>query len=145
MSDDQAPSEILREVWVRGPQHAAFKRELVRRWAGKCSVHGASCNDQLRASHIVAWSLDAAIRGDVNNGLLLSVPLDSLFDRGLISFDDSGNLITSQRLAPETAHHFGLQPGLRIAWDQLKDHERKALRANLTRHRNVHGNFGRYV
>ncbi len=138
----QVPSEILREVWVRGPQHAAFRRELLRRWANRCSVHIAACNDQLRASHIVPWSRDESIRGDVNNGLLLSVPLDSLFDRGLISFDDAGNLISSDKLDADTAKHFGVRPELRIAWDHLEDDERQTLRANLSRHRAQHRDSG---
>jgi HNH endonuclease len=136
------PSEILREVWVRGPQHAAFRRELLRRWKDRCSVHVAPCNDQLRASHIVPWSQDETIRGSVNNGLLLSVPLDNLFDRGLISFDDTGALIASSNLSPDTAEHFGVRPGLRIAWDHLMDQEKQALRANLARHRGQHKEAG---
>lgn len=143
VGDEEFPSEILREVWVRGPQHAAFRRELLRRWSGKCSVHGATCNDQLRASHIVAWSVDASIRGDVNNGLLLSVPLDSLFDRGLISFDDTGTLVASPKLSGETAQHFGVRPGLRLAWDRLSSEDRLALRVNLARHRQTHSLMGR--
>jgi hypothetical protein len=139
---NSGPSEILREVWVRGPQHAAFRRELLRRWGGNCSVHGAPCNDQLRASHIVAWSEDESIRGDVNNGLLLSVPLDNLFDRGLISFDDDGTLVSSTKLNPDTADHFGVTPGLRIAWKHLKDYEKQALRVNLARHRGQHKEAG---
>lgn len=133
------PSEILREVWVRGAQHAAFRRDLLRRWGGRCSVHGITCNGQLRASHIVAWRLDESVRADVNNGLLLSVPLDSLFDAGLISFDDDGRLLASQALDAETAKHFGVAPSLRIAWNHLQDSEREALRVNLARHREQHG------
>lgn len=30
---------------------------------------------------------------DENNGLLLSVHIDALFDKGLISFDSSGNMV----------------------------------------------------
>ncbi|WP_420177872.1 HNH endonuclease [Kerstersia gyiorum] len=132
-------SEILREVWVRGPQHAAFRRELQRRWSSKCSVHGVACNDQLRASHIVAWSIDEALRGDVNNGLLLSVPLDNLFDRGLISFDDAGAIILSNTLTPDTCKYFGVHPGLRIAWDHLSERDKTSLRTTLARHRAQHG------
>ncbi len=135
---DSVPSEILREVWVRGPQHAAFRRELQRRWNGKCSVHGTPCNGQLRASHVVAWSLDEELRGDVNNGLFLSVPLDNLFDRGLISFDDSGALILSKKLGLDTMEHFGVRNGLHLAWDHLTDQEKQALRVNLARHREQH-------
>lgn len=138
-SVDPVASELLREVWVRGPQHAAFRRALQRRWSNKCSVHGVACNDQLRASHIVAWSLDEALRGDVNNGLLLSVPLDNLFDRGLISFDDGGAIILSNKLTPDTCNHFGVHPGLRIAWDHVPACDKAVLRATLARHRAQHG------
>ena len=98
----------------------------------------ATNNEQLRASHIVAWSGDEDLRGDVNNGLLLSVPLDSLFDRGLISFDDTGQLIASRKLDLDAAKHFGVQSGLGIAWDHLREDEQQALRANLARHRQQH-------
>lgn len=136
--DDQA-SELLREIWVRGPQHAAFRRALRRRWNQTCSVHGVACNDHLRASHIVAWRLDEKIRGDVNNGLLLSVPLDSLFDRGLISFNDDGHMLFSRRLAKETYEHFGLRPELRLAWSHLDTDARERIRANLAKHRAAYG------
>lgn len=132
------PSEILRAVWVRGPQHAAFRRELLRRWGGRCSVHGSRCNDQLRASHIVGWALDESLRGDVDNGLLLSVPLDNLFDRGLISFDDDGVVILSSTLGIDTREHFGLSSTLKIAWEHLTHPERSSIRSNLARHRALH-------
>ncbi|MFP2926184.1 HNH endonuclease [Pyxidicoccus sp. 3LG] len=139
---DGSPSlratEILREIWVRGPQHAAFRRELLHRWSESCSVHGAPCNGQLRASHIVAWRLDESLRGDVNNGLLLSVPLDNLFDQGLISFKHDGTLLKSHQLQPETARHFGLEPGLHLKWDRLPESARQAIQKNLARHRNFH-------
>lgn len=138
-------SEMLREIWVRGPQHAAFRRELLRRWNSTCSVHGASCNGQLRASHIVAWRLDELVRGDVNNGLLLSVPLDNLFDRGLITFSDDGLLTRSHLLQADTAMHFGLKPGLRIAWNHLPENARIAIRLNLAKHREVHKELGPHV
>lgn len=135
---DEPASEVLREIWARGPQHALFRRELFRRWSGLCSVHGVSCNGQLRASHIVAWRLDVSLRGDVNNGLLLSVPLDNLFDQGLIAFADDGALMQSHQLDSETARHFGLRPGLQLKWDQLTPSERQAIQANLVRHRTFH-------
>lgn len=134
-------SEVLKEVWVRGPQHAAFRRALQRRWSNRCAVHGVECNGQLRASHIVAWSLDKERRGDPDNGLLLSVPLDCLFDQGLVSFDDSGRLLKANALTPETARLFGLTAALRLAWDGLGEDVRQEIRYNLRRHRERFG-FG---
>jgi putative restriction endonuclease len=53
----------------------------------------------LRASHIRPWR-DASNqqRLDSQNGLLLRADLDVLFDRGYISFDDSGALLRSSAL-----------------------------------------------
>lgn len=140
-----ADSELLKQVWVRGPQHAAFRRQLQRRWFDACSVHGVECDGQLRASHIVAWRLDEALRGDVNNGLLLSVPLDSLFDRGLITFGDAGELLASHRLSKDTALLFGIRPGLRIRWEALPCTAVGAIRQNLARHRQHHWNEARHT
>lgn len=40
---------------------------------------------------------------DINNGLLLSKNLDSLFDLGYITFDNFGNIILSKQLDPKVA------------------------------------------
>jgi len=136
--EDGAPSAVRRDAWTRGPQHAAFRRRLFRRWNAACSVHGVACNDQLIASHIVAWSLDESLRGDPNNGLLLSVPLDSLFDRGLISFDDDGVLLRSRVLEAKTAEHFGIVTDLLLDWDRITRCARDRVVVNLRRHRERH-------
>lgn len=138
------PSELLREIWVRGPQHRAFRNQLERRWKKACSVHGVECNGQLRASHIVAWRLDEELRGDVNNGLLLSVPLDNLFDQGFISFSDDGLLLRSQQLKADTVQHFGLRPGLHIQWEGLRPAAVQAIRKNLALHRASHSQLHVY-
>lgn len=55
----------------------------------------------LRASHAKPWadcSIDAE-RLDVFNGFLLSANLDTLLDQFLISFNDSGHIMRSQRLS----------------------------------------------
>ena len=64
----------------------------------------------------MTWRLDKLLRGDPNNELLLSFPLDSLFDRGLIFFDDDGVLMRSRWLKAETPEHFGFVISLRWAW-----------------------------
>lgn len=138
-------SEILREIWARGPQHAAFRRSLRRRWNNVCAVHGVPCNDQLRASHIVAWRLDEALRGDVDNGLLLSVPLDSLFDCGLITFSSNGGMLFSSQLAEQTMAHFGLRPGLQLDWLHLSKATRSRVETNLARHRALYASQHGYA
>jgi predicted restriction endonuclease len=57
----------------------------------------------LRASHIKPWRASSdKERLDVDNGILLTATLDSLFDVGLISFSDDGSILISNNLeSPE--------------------------------------------
>jgi HNH endonuclease len=76
----------------------AFRRDLFGKWGG-CSVTGCTVIEVLRASHIKPWR-DASDdeRLDPNNGLLLIATLDALFDRGLVSFENNGDMIVSSIL-----------------------------------------------
>jgi hypothetical protein len=75
-----------------------FRSELFERWRG-CSVTSCIVEEVLRASHIKPWrSSSDQERLDVNNGLLLIATLDALFDRGLVSFKDEGEMMVSTRL-----------------------------------------------
>jgi putative restriction endonuclease len=72
-----------------------FRDELLGFWHG-CAITNVDRADLLRASHIKPWrSSTNQERLDRHNGLLLLPQYDLLFDRGYITFDDSGALITS--------------------------------------------------
>jgi 5-methylcytosine-specific restriction enzyme A len=77
----------------------AYRKRIIHRWEYKCAVTGFDKLDILIASHIIPWS-DATDneRLDVDNGLLLSPTYDALFDRNLISFEDNGGIILSDRI-----------------------------------------------
>jgi len=77
-----------------------FREALVDYWAGACAVTGIALTPVLRASHMKPWSqcADDAERLNVFNGILLVANLDALFDRGLISFEDSGEISISPRV-----------------------------------------------
>jgi len=52
--------------------------------------------EHLRASHCKPWRDSTnAERLDRNNGLMLTPSIDHLFDRGFISFEDSGRVLVS--------------------------------------------------
>ncbi|MEI2444027.1 HNH endonuclease [Priestia megaterium] len=77
---------------------STFKRDLVK-IQKKCSLCGVSDERFLVASHIKPWSQsNHQERLDINNGLLLCPNHDSLFDKGYISFDDNGAILTSSSL-----------------------------------------------
>jgi predicted restriction endonuclease len=55
----------------------------------------------LRASHIKPWADcdNDSDRLNVYNGFLLSANYDALFDKGLITFDDTGLILYSGKLS----------------------------------------------
>lgn len=62
-----------------------------------CRITGISTPNHLIASHIKPWRFASEVeRLDGNNGLLLSPHIDHLFDKGLISFSNSGDLLISK-------------------------------------------------
>lgn len=77
----------------------AYRKSIIYRWEHKCAVTGFNKPEILIASHILPWkdSSDAQ-RLDVDNGILLSPVYDALFDRHLISFEDSGSIILSDKI-----------------------------------------------
>ena len=77
-----------------------FRSGLLEYWQGRCPLTGIADTPLLRASHIVPWKdcPSDAERLDVHNGLLLSALWDAAFDRGLVSFDDTGHPLFSPAL-----------------------------------------------
>jgi hypothetical protein len=74
----------------------------VRLVESSCRITGVSNIKHLRASHIKPWSAsDNYEKLDGYNGLLLSPHVDHLFDRGFISFKDSGDILVSKELNPK--------------------------------------------
>jgi hypothetical protein len=91
-----------------------FRERLIAMW-GKCCVTGCDCVDILRASHIKPWrSSTNDERLDKFNGLLLSPNLDALFDKGLISFKDSGEILISRQLPVPTRKALGCPNGAKV-------------------------------
>lgn len=82
----------------------------VRLVEGHCRVTGVTNIKHLRASHIKPWSVcDDHEKLDGNNGLLLSPHIDHLFDRGFISFKDTGQLLISNELNPKVLAQWSIQ------------------------------------
>ena len=69
-----------------------FRDRLIDYWQGQCPLTGITDRALLRASHIIPWKdcTTDTERLDVHNGLLLSALWDAAFDRGLVTFNDSG-------------------------------------------------------
>jgi len=130
---------VQRLVWVR-KNHAKFRDPVEQHWEGKCAVADHDCDGHpglLIASHIYPWARSTPKeKTDVDNGLLLSSPIDRLFDQGLISFADDGMMLVSDDLAPRTKHVFGLKTGMKIANSKKIS---KGMKKYLAKHRRLHG------
>lgn len=86
-----------------------YRSALENMWGSRCPLTGVSIPALLRASHAKPWKeCTDAERTDPYNGFLLEARMDVLFDRGYISFDDSGALLISSRLTEEDAEALGL-------------------------------------
>jgi putative restriction endonuclease len=126
--DPRTETEAMRAVRL-GQQN--FRRDLLDVWGARCALTGLAIPELLRASHIKPWcEATSAERLDPNNGLLLAVHIDGLFDRGFISFDENGLILISSRLTDEGLRCFGIGPQLSIAklssrHQHYLDHHRK--------------------
>jgi hypothetical protein len=91
-----------------------FRAELLEYWKG-CAITGVSIPAILKASHIKPWSASSSDeRLDPYNGLLLTPNLDSLFDRGLITFESGGAIMISSRLQEADQVHLGISQNLKL-------------------------------
>ena len=105
------------------------RQEMIKRWEGKCPVTGCSILAILKSSHIVPWSeSNNEERLDVNNGILLSPDVDALFDRHLISFEDDGGIVLSNKVAEKDLLALGIDTSVKIP---IKE----GMKSYLKRHR----------
>jgi hypothetical protein len=74
-----------------------FRENVIKISGGTCRVTGIKNPYLLIASHIKPWcECNDTERLDRYNGLLLAPHIDKLFDRGLISFEDNGDMLVSE-------------------------------------------------
>jgi len=92
-----------------------FREQLLLYW-GECCLTGCKLQGVLRASHIKPWRVCSNTeRLDVYNGLLLSPNMDALFDKGLISFEDTGDILISSRLPEPALKVLGCNARMKVA------------------------------
>nr|WP_256353604.1 HNH endonuclease [Aeromonas sp. sif2416] len=92
-----------------------FRRDL-EKIEPACRVTGVTNKALLIASHIKPWSKceDNADRLDGHNGLLLSPHIDKLFDRGWITFTDSGDLLCAEPSIELALQQWGVELPLNV-------------------------------
>lgn len=87
----------------------AYRKRIIHRWEYQCAVTGFDKPEVLIASHIVPWAdADDNERLDIHNGILLSPTYDALFDRHLITFENSGKIILSDSIELQAFEKIGV-------------------------------------
>ena len=96
----------------------------VRMIEKSCRVTGVTNIKHLRASHIKPWSASSDHeKVDGYNGLLLSPHVDHLFDRGFISFEDSGDILISKTLSQSVLDKWSLDSGKNVGKFEQPHHD----------------------
>jgi len=93
---DVTVGETEKEALILARRGQGLFRKRVAVVEARCRVTSVDRPEHLRASHCKPWrdcSNDERLDGD--NGLMLTPSIDHLFDRGFISFADSGRLLVS--------------------------------------------------
>lgn len=133
LSTDQIRNtEVERMVRQRVGQQT-LRLAMLNYWGNACAVTGVSHAAVLRASHAKPWAecKSDAERLDVFNGFLLNANLDALFDRFLISFSSSGELLVSPAVCAPDRLRLGLDQALHLRW--LADEHAKYLEFHRAR------------
>jgi len=96
----------------------------VRMVERSCRVTGVTNIKHLRASHIKPWAASSDHEKiDGYNGLLLSPHVDHLFDRGFISFEDSGDMLISKALSQSVLDKWSLDSGKNVGKFEQPHHD----------------------
>ena len=124
VEDDLHESDIIqrtnlgpleKENLVKSRRGQGIFKTNVKMMEKECRVTKLKDKRYLIASHIKPWKdSNDAEKIDGNNGLLLSPHVDKLFDSGMISFADNGDLMVSSKLNMDVLKIWGIRENLNV-------------------------------
>jgi hypothetical protein len=115
ISTDTAIRETERTALVQARRGQGLFRDNVRSIEHACRITRVERMEHLIASHVQPWRDSSnEQRLDGENGLLLTPTVDHLFDKGFISFEDSGQLIVSPVADQRSLQRMGVDPESRV-------------------------------
>lgn len=111
-----------------------FRKKILEKYKNVgCIITGIKEKRLLIASHVKPWAACSnQERLSEENGLLLTPTYDKLFDSGLISFSDSGEILVSSILSNDVVEKLELK---RVDFYNIKASQE--LKKNLEYHRDV--------
>jgi hypothetical protein len=111
LSEDGAIDVTTRSALIQARRGQGIFRKNVQGIESACRVTRVDRPEHLVASHIQPWrnsSNDERLDGE--NGLLLTPTVDHLFDKGFISFENSGAMIVSPVADSSSLARMGIDP-----------------------------------
>ncbi|OBT16229.1 hypothetical protein A9266_20010 [Vibrio tasmaniensis] len=92
-----------------------FRKDVLDLWNHTCPITQVNMPELLIASHILSWQLsNNEEKVDEYNGFPLAPNVDKLFDKGLISFTDDGDLLVSPSLDIDILNSMGISSQAKI-------------------------------
>jgi hypothetical protein len=130
------PGEDVDAIVKRRIGQGSFRSLLEAIYGESCCVSGLDNKRLLIASHIIPWSKATPTqKTDPDNGLLLSVCWDAVFDKGFVSFADDGAALFSDQIDEPTQRVLGISMTARLPSNLLTQRRKE----NLSWHRKKHG------
>ena len=115
----------VREAVVKQRVNQGVFRERLKGKQKRCILCQVDNDQVLTASHIKPWSKSLPEeRLDPNNGFMMCPNHDKVFDRGLITFDDEGKIVISEKLSQTNRMFLNLADNMKI---EVTDMNRKYL------------------
>jgi hypothetical protein len=125
---DPVIRETERTALVQARRGQGQFRDNVRSIERACRITKVERMEHLIASHVQPWRDSSnEQRLDGENGLLLTPTVDHLFDKGFISFENSGQLIVSPVADPKSLQRMGVDPGGRVNVGAFSEGQRRYL------------------
>lgn len=108
-------AETEKDQLVKARRGQGVFRQRLEKMEKQCRMTGVNDKRMLIASHIKPWrSSNNLEKVDGQNGLLLSPHVDKLFDRGWISFKNSGEVLCSSVEIKSIMHEWGLDDVMNV-------------------------------
>jgi putative restriction endonuclease len=125
---DAAIPQTEKTALIQARRGQGLFRDNVRSIERACRITRVERMEHLIAGHIQPWRDSSnEQRLDGENGLLLTPTVDHLFDKGFISFENTGQLIVSPVADPESLKRMGIDRDARITVGAFSHGQRQYL------------------
>jgi len=125
---DTAIRETEKTALIQARRGQGVFRVNVRSIERACRITHVERMEHLIASHVQPWRDSSnEQRLDGENGLLLTPTVDHLFDKGFISFENSGQLIVSPVADQRSLKHMGVETEGRVNVGAFSQGQRRYL------------------